>query len=233
MKRLLYLLLLRFLLISCTDLGKNQLQIAQSYLDTYPDSTLIYLEEINPSELSSKVYMEYLLTMTQARHKTGQDISNDTLLFAYKEQFRKFPDHQAAWFYLYTGKIYYEQGNFDKSLAEFIKCEDLITNDLYFSAMLQMSYANLHFSKLELKAAISYYQQAVENFKTIKDWQNTSICYNYLGNCFLYKDSIDKAFMYYDKCTEYKHYWTPLQEAQMIINIAQAYQIKGDNKNRC
>ncbi len=230
MKRLLYLSLLCFLLISCTDLGKNQLQIAQSYLDTYPDSTLIYLEEIDPSELSSKVYMEYLLTMTQARHKTGQDISNDTLLFAYKDQFRKLPAQKAAWCHFYTAKVYQEQVNIDQAITEYMACEKLLKDDLYLTGMLHAAYGDLYRNKLELEDAILYYKQSVEVFLQIKQFVNASICYNHIGNSFLYQHNLDSAFFYYDKCIQYQKYWTPVQEAILLSNLALAYSVSGQNE---
>lgn len=229
MKRLLFLLLLFFIVISCTDLGKNQLQIAQSYLNTYPDSTLIYLEDIDPSGLSSKVYMEYLLTMTQARHKTGEDISNNTLLFAYKDQFRKFPDHKAAWFYFYIGKIYSLQGNTNQALCEYMECEKLLTDDIYLTGMLKASYAEAYMDKLELDESISFFQQAAENFEDIQLYSNASSCYNQIGNCYLANNKLDSAFFYYDKCFKYQRYWKPAQEAAMLINLAQAHSISGQN----
>ncbi|MCD8031244.1 MAG: hypothetical protein LUF85_10605 [Bacteroides sp.] len=225
MKRLLFLLLLFFIVISCTDLGKNQLQIAQSYLDTYPDSTLIYLEDIDASELNSKMYMEYLLTMTQARHKTGQAISNDTLLFAYKDQFRKFPDHKAAWFHFYIGKVYYEQGNINQALCEYMECEKLHKKDSYLSAMLQFAQAELHMNKLELEEAIRLFQSSAKQFKQINNFLNTSVCYNQIGNCYLMENRPDSIFRYYQKCLEYRKHWTPFQEVKLITNIAFGYRL--------
>ncbi|MCC8186254.1 MAG: tetratricopeptide repeat protein, partial [Bacteroides sp.] len=173
--------------------------------------------------------MEYLLITTQARHKTGEDISNDTLLFAYKDQFRKFPDHKAAWFYFYIGKIYSLQGNANQALCEYMECEKLLTDDVYLTAMLQAAYAEAYMDKLELDESISFFQQAAENFQEIQHWPNVSTCYSQIGICFLANNKLDSAFFYYDKCFKYQQYWQPSQKAAMLINLVQAYSISGQN----
>lgn len=223
MKKLLYILFSFHFFISCDRANDEKLTIARSYFRTHPDSTLLYLEQIDPTKLTTKQYMEYLLISTQARHRMDLDISGDTLLLAYRDQFRKFPSEQAAWFHYYTGRIFDEQGKKDLALDQYIKCEKLIGTDLYLNAMLQSAMAHLHFSKLEIEEAISYYQQAAIKFENAEEWENASISYIQLGNCFLFKDSISEVFIYYDKCLEYKEFWSNETKVKMLTNIAQAY----------
>ncbi len=229
MQKFLYTLFVCLLCTACNRADQDKIHVARSYLTTDPDSTLICLKEVDPSGLDSKLYMEYLLTMTQARHKTGQDISNDTLLFAYKDRFRKFPDYKAAWFYFYIGKIYYLQENISQALSEFMECEKLLTDDIYLTAMLQASYAEAYMDKFELDESISLFQKAAKNFQEIQHWPNASTCYSQIGICFLANHKLDSAFFYYDKCFKYQQYWKPAQEAAMIINLAQAYFISGQS----
>ncbi len=89
--------------------------------------------------------------------------------------------------------------------------------------MLQSAMADLHLSKLEIEEAISYYQQAAINFENAEEWKNASISYIQLGNCFLFKDSISEAFIYYDKCLEYNELWSDEIKVKMLTNLAQAY----------
>ncbi|MCD8031241.1 MAG: hypothetical protein LUF85_10590 [Bacteroides sp.] len=229
MQKFLYTLFIILFFTACNRADQDKLNVARSYLDTDPDSTLICLEELDPSGLDSKSYMEYLLTLTQARDKTGEDISNDTLLFAYKDQLRKFPDHKAAWFYFYIGKIHYLQGNTSQALSEYMECEKLLTEDLYLTGLLKSAYAEAHMDKFELEEAISSYKQSADIFEKTELWANASICYNKIANCFLYQYQSDSVFYYYDKCFQYQSYWKPDQEAVMIANLGLAYSESGDN----
>jgi len=229
MQKFLYTLFVCLLCTACNRADQDKLNVARSYLQTHPDSTLICLDGLDPSGLNSKLYMEYLLTLTQARDKTQQDISNDTLLFAYKDQFRKFPDHKAAWFYFYIGKIYYLQENISQALSEFMECEKLLTEDLYLTGLLKSAYAEAHLYKFELEEAISLYKQSADIFEKTELWTNASICYNKVANCFLYQYQSDSVFYYYDKCFQYQSYWRPDQEAVMIANLGLAYSENDDN----
>ncbi|MCC8186256.1 MAG: tetratricopeptide repeat protein [Bacteroides sp.] len=229
MQKFLYTLFVSLLFTACNRVDQDTLNGARSYLHTNPDSTLICLEGFDPSGLDSKSYMEYLLILTQARDKTQQDISNDTLLFAYKDQFRKFPDQKAAWFYFYIGKIYYLQGNTSQALSEYMECEKLLTQDLYLTGLLKSAYAEAHMDKFELEEAILYYKHSAEIFEKTELWTNASICYNKIANCFLYEHQLDSVFYYYDKCFQYQSYWKPDQEAVMITNLGLAYSESGDN----
>ncbi len=227
MKKLLYSTLFILFLISCSTPEKQQLDLAHSYLYTQPDSTLFHLNQIDSSKLPTELYMQYLLLKIRARYSTNQDISADTLLFCYKNKFRKFPADQAAYFHFYTGKIYHSQGNTEKAIQEYMESEKLLKTDSYLTAMLQASYAEIHKHKLELKKAITLYQKASQAFEKIHHWANASICYNQMGNCYLYEDILDTAYIYYQKSLQHQNHWLPKEEAQILTDIAQAYYIMG------
>lgn len=225
MKKLLYPTLL-FILIACTPKPQDQnLEIARSYLESHPDSTLIYLNQLIPSNLNTKKYIDYLLISIQARHKTNQDISGDTLLLNYTDYFRKFPDEKAAWLHFYAGKIYQSQEKTDQAIREYMKSERLLKNDPYLSAMLQFSQAELHMNKLETESAISLFQSSVHTFKQIEKFFNASVCYNQIANCYLIEDNPDSVYTYYQECLQYRNYWTTSEEVKMLTNIAFGYRI--------
>ena len=96
------------------------LEHAESLLDQYPDSALIFLNKITPKDLSTGEYARYCLLMTQARDKNGLPLTSDSLISVAVEYFNDKKDLDTkAKTYFYAGRVNQDMQNAKQALNIF------------------------------------------------------------------------------------------------------------------
>lgn len=99
------------------------LQKAEQLIDEYPDSALIIIDSIFYPEksLNNEKYMRYLVRHVQAKKKTDNQISEDTLIFRARDFFtRKDKDpHITALSWYYSGCVFREKRELEDAMENY------------------------------------------------------------------------------------------------------------------
>ena len=162
--RLLFILLL--ILTSCNPQPQADklLTMAQTLVDSNPDSAMQIIESIYYPEqsLSKRRYMEFLVTQVQTKHKLYHSIAEDTIVFKAKDYFSqhdKYPSQSAlAWFY--SGWVYREQNRPDEAMEHYQKAQGYAnkTQDSELIALINYNIGDL----LTLQGL---YRESLEHYK--------------------------------------------------------------------
>ena len=98
-----FFLLLVIVLSSCTDSRKLEtIRQAEMLMQEQPDSALRMLQTINRHSLHGEPLARYALVYSIAQDKSGQDVTNDSLLRIAPEYYSQHPDDS-----LYARSQYY------------------------------------------------------------------------------------------------------------------------------
>ena len=126
MKRILYIIficIIPFFFSACNNpqtKASIMLQKAEQLIDEYPDSALLLIDSIFYPEksLNNEDYMRYLVRLVQAKKKTDNQISEDTLIFIARDFFtRKDKDpHITALSWYYSGCIFRENRELEDAM---------------------------------------------------------------------------------------------------------------------
>ena len=117
MRRLLFVLsIIALLTLSCTRNSKDTALLGQveACMDTYPDSALVLLRQINtPEKLHGQTRADYALLLTQAQDKNYLDsLQSDSLIGIAVDYYRNKDDKvKAGKAFLYYGKVMAIQRN--------------------------------------------------------------------------------------------------------------------------
>lgn len=107
MKKILFGIALLFycvLLACCAKHSpSNDLQIAESVMNEYPDSALRILRAIpTPEKLEGKERADYCLLLTQAMDKNDEKLESDSLINIAIEYYKSYDDNLKKPFPIYT-----------------------------------------------------------------------------------------------------------------------------------
>ncbi|MBQ8223256.1 MAG: hypothetical protein IJZ87_07960 [Bacteroidales bacterium] len=131
MRKCFKIVLVSLLLVSCSkqDTASRMLSMAQSCVETSPDTALIYLDSILIPEkfLKEEKYMEYHVTKVQAKYKNYDNIKGDTNIFEVKHYFNKKAQRpifnaQGSEYRMYAnlyGCVYEEMKEYEKALNDY------------------------------------------------------------------------------------------------------------------
>ena len=225
-----------FLVISCrkeTVKVEQILQKAESIVEQHPDSALLILDEIKDAEKFKKsLYYEYYLVLIQAKYKSYNDITSDTLVFTISDYYsNKKNIEKTALATFYCGRVYQEQKNYEKALLEFLETEQYLkqSNNLNLKGLCQNAIGEIY-SKQHLKEkALIHYKLGKEYFFQAEEFNNVIITNKLIGNCFLAQQKTDSAFVYYYEALNLvnKYDYKNLQ-ASIRMNMGVAYRETGN-----
>lgn len=132
MKNFIKIVLISLLTVSCLkqNTASHMLSMAQSCVETAPDSALMYLDSIFMPEkfLNKEKYMEYLVTKVQAKYKNYENIKDDTNIFEARHYFNKKTQRSKLstqrqrlqmYAYLYSACVYEENDDYEKALSDY------------------------------------------------------------------------------------------------------------------
>jgi len=206
MRKFIWGLSLFLILYSCKK-NDHQLELlkqAQDIVEKDPSLAISLLDSIhNPERMDKDYYMQYIVAKTQAKFKTYQDISKDTLILEAQRYFEKTRNYaQAVLANYYAGCYYYENDNPDREL-EYSKLSEYYArktgNNLYIGKSLY-SKGNIYHdkemddsAKINFRQSISYYQKCLDQQSYLLESIRMT------GNLFYINDNLDSAYFYYDK----------------------------------
>ncbi len=177
------------------------LQNVETVIEQHPDSALILLEEItNPQSLKKSSYYWYCLLQIQAKDKSYQDITSDTLIFSIQKYYDNNNDlERAALASFYCGRILQGKKQYDKAIETYLDAEKYSeqTNNTNLKGLLQSSIGSIYYEQLIFNKAIVHYRQAENFFHSAENYKNEIIMNNSIGNCLLIQEETDSAFIYY------------------------------------
>lgn len=225
-----YLILLLLLgCLSCENKSNHYLEKAESLVEINPDSALIYIDSIHFVSLTEKNLHRYQLVSVQAKDKTRQDLSSDTMILDICGIYDKTDPYKAALIYLYSGKVL-EQRNENKSaLEEYLKANKTIGEEYSpTKGIIINTIGSMYYKQLDMVEAKHHLYHALRIFEKEDDLKNRMITHNQLGNCFLIEENSDSAFYHYSQCEQLLNQMADYKyKAGILNNLAVAWQVAG------
>lgn len=113
--------LLSVLLSSCIN-RSEELARSEELIDQHPDSALMLLEAIDPSDLSDRQLARYALLYTKAQYKNYIDASNDSLISIAVDYYEKNGSEEDKFYaYLYQGIVRYWIADYQKATVSLLR----------------------------------------------------------------------------------------------------------------
>lgn len=168
--------------VSCQHQAKKIdpiLRQAESLLESQPESALMILEEIpNPQSLKKSLYYEYYLLQIQAKYKSHNDITADTLIFTIRDYYsNKKNIEKTALATFYSGRVFQERKDYKKALQQFFNTRQILehSDNLNLKGLCQNAIGDIYSEQhLKEKATIEY-KQSKEYFHQAKEFKNEII----------------------------------------------------------
>ena len=206
-----YWLTLSFIicLASCNSHSPHWEAISQveSYIEERPDSALVVLEQIVPSELSSKEEKaKHALLYSMALDKNFVDKTDFEVLqpaIEYYEENGSATDKLRTFYY--QGRIYHNRGNEADAMESYVKAINIGENsaDILTKARLYVAQGNIYNSLLRWDNAINANLHAAEYFFHMDKIDSYVNCNLKACNGYIHNDDYDKAQRILDKCSNY------------------------------
>ena len=203
-----YWLTLSFIicLASCNSHSPHWEAISQveSYIEERPDSALVVLEQIVPSELSSKEEKaKHALLYSMALDKNFVDKTDFEVLqpaIDYYEDNGSATDKLRT--YYYQGRIYQNAGNDALAMEAFVKAlsEGTESNDILTKARTYFSQSKIYYSLCEWDNFIETSIGAASYFQEAGAYNSYANCVVGIINGYTLKDDPENAMLYINEC---------------------------------
>ena len=203
-----YWLTLSFIicLASCNSHSPHWEAISQveSYIEERPDSALVVLEQIVPSELSSKEEKaKYSLLYSMALDKNFVDKTDFEVLqpaIDYYEDNGSATDKLRT--YYYQGRIYQNAGNDALAMEAFVKAlsEAPESNDILTKARIYFAQSKIYYSLCEWDNLIEANIKAASYFQEVGAYNSYANCLIGIINGYTLKDDPENAMLYINEC---------------------------------
>lgn len=200
------LIMFTCLFFACEDNNSNQdikmLNIAKSIIYENPDSALIYLKRIqNPQKLNKSNLMKYHVALIQAKHKTYQDISKDSIIFEVAKYLNAHSNNkkEIANANLYAANVLIENKKYPEALKYLLTANSLVkeSEDPRLTALINGNIGFTFYAENQQDSAISRYRKAFNIYSNIKDEKHNLMAIIYqIGLSFGIKQKLDSAIYY-------------------------------------
>ncbi|MCD7906318.1 MAG: hypothetical protein LUH04_01200 [Clostridium sp.] len=219
-------------LISCQHNKEyiTKIDLAESLLETHPDSALSILKSIPESLLKIDDAHRLFLVEIQAKDKSVRSIAEDTMIFCLKDKYiKKHPD-QASIVYFYVGKVLEQQNNKADALIHYLDADRTVNKEDYkLNGLIKSHIGKLFMTQHNFQSAKDQFHKALHYFDKIEDFSNLIVTYNQIGNCHLIEENLDSAYLYYEKCESLLDNSDDYRDRGALINnLAVSYRISGD-----
>ena len=204
MKKLIFILILLPLMISCTD-NNNKAEKILSNADSLlqagnTDKAIMLLERINGKSLTgADTRAKYCLLLTKAYNTLGKVLSNDSLIDFSIKYFEKTKNHtDLARSYYYKGMCMLDRGEFENGviLLKKAESEEKLSSD---PSLRQYIYINLSHVNLEsgnYKTALRYSLKALENAEKRNNTIWMCVSLDKTASCYYFMNKKDSAESY-------------------------------------
>jgi tetratricopeptide (TPR) repeat protein/DNA-binding CsgD family transcriptional regulator len=207
---------------------------AENTLEQQPDSAWHYLRAIEkPTRLRRAQRMNFFLLWVQAKDKTGDDISADTLIGEVKNYFlKKEAWEKAARAAFYCGRVYTEQNDAPRALRAYMDADSIAqrTADTKRQGLIHFNIGWIYYE------AGSHYDEATARFKRaaacFREGNYPNYCIEALkmvGTCFLLTERPDSAYCYQQQAiTIAADRNDTIALAALLNNLSLTYRKRGD-----
>ena len=184
--------------------GANAIIVqAESIVEQQPDSALRLLNTVLfPEDLSKSLFNKYNLLLLEAKDKSYNDITSDTVIFAVKAYYAGKKDYpNAAKAAFYCGRVRHEQDNMDEAARAYMEADDIAgkTDNYNLKGLIQANLGILNYDHSSYDKAIELNKNAIAMYDKAKNYKNKIISLRTIGDCFLLNNKIDSAFQYYNE----------------------------------
>ena len=202
-----------------------------SLLENYPDSALVLLENINPTDLSNSQQAEYALLMVQAMDKNYIPYTNDSLIMVAVDYYegKAHKKDQQSWAYYYLGRVYEGLGDDVAATEAYLRALDIIG---------EKGVSKLHlYANINLGSCYYYqdlYERSMERYRKAYDigveiGNSSDLFYplRAMGNLYAGLNHPDSALFYYNKSLDLaEQVGDSLFAATVLSDIAQFYNMR-------
>lgn len=184
------------------------LKQAQNIAESNPDYALTLLDSIsNPENMDKDNYMQYIVIQVQAKQRSKQDITNDTLIFEAQRYFdKKNNAEQAALAHYFAGRVYRAKNMSDEALESFLQSEPYAIqshNNVLAGKGVHIM-GNLYYEQGITDTAIVLYKKALSYYEKEKDTDKYKMqVANEIGRAYDEIKDVDSAYVYFQKAEKY------------------------------
>lgn len=219
-----------FFFFSCKkeDASFDLLKQAKSIADIKPLEALLLLDSIqNPESMDKDNYMQYITAYVQAKYKTQQEITNDTLIFDAQKYFNSIDNTQEAILAnYYSGCVYRDKKMINESLESFLNSSyyTIKTGNNQMSAKIFDNIGALYFQQGLIDSATVNYQTALNYYQNLDDTISVLRVTNLIGRSFEAINKFDSAYIYFNNALQIAEIQNNNQYKSIILqNIALTY----------
>lgn len=203
-------LLLILMTMLCVGVGacgdhtgvEAQLDRADALMDTYPDTALKILHEIDSSLLSEADAARYALLLSQAYDKTGFDIADDSLISVALDYYMSHPGYRQvlARTCYYRGVVAYNAKDYQCSIHYLSLADTLAAafSDYHLRGMANAMLACNNGKLLNYMSDLLSAQKALRFFTLDGDSVRSGTQMQYLAMCYLQLDNPEMALSILD-----------------------------------
>ena len=207
MKKLLYLGLLSVcvLLGSCVEKNvSNVFDKVERYMDVYPDSALLLLEQIpHPEELRGKQRADYALLLTQARDKNYLDsLQSDSLIKIAVDYYKNGEDKvKAGKALFYYGKVAALQDNDTLAIQAYLSALAKLekTEEYKLQGFVHEYIGVLNTDRKLYKDALDNYQSSAYCFQKAVDTLGVIYVYRDIARIYYVEQKYDSVYNYINR----------------------------------
>ncbi|MFS2834476.1 hypothetical protein [Bacteroides uniformis] len=207
MKKLLYLGLLSVcvLLGSCVEKNvSNVFDKVERYMDVYPDSALLLLEQIpHPEKLRGKQRADYALLLTQARDKNYLDsLQSDSLIKIAVDYYKNGEDKvKAGKALFYYGKVMHLQDNDTLAIQAYLSALAKLekTEEYKLQGFVHEYIGVLNTDRKLYKDALDNYQSSAYCFQKAVDTLGVIYVYRDIARIYYVEQKYDSVYNYINR----------------------------------
>ena len=207
MKKLLYLGLLSVcvLLGSCVEKNvSNVFDKVERYMDVYPDSALLLLEQIpHPEKLRGKQRADYVLLLTQARDKNYLDsMQSDSLIKLAVDYYKNGGDNvKAGKALFYYGKVMHLQDNDTLAIQAYLSALAKLekTEEYKLQGFVHEYIGVLNTDRKLYKDALDNYQSSAYCFQKAVDTLGVIYVYRDIARIYYVEQKYDSVYNYINR----------------------------------
>ncbi len=207
MKKLLYLGLLSVcvLLGSCVEKNVfNAFDKVERYMDVYPDSALLLLEQIpHPEKLRGKQRADYALLLTQARDKNYLDsLQSDSLIKIAVDYYKNGEDKvKAGKALFYYGKVMHLQDNDTLAIQAYLSALAKLekTEEYKLQGFVHEYIGVLNTDRKLYKDALDNYQSSAYCFQKAVDTLGVIYVYRDIARIYYVEQKYDSVYNYINR----------------------------------
>lgn len=221
----LLLFLLQFTLFFATGCrDKNNVSVilaqADTMLNRHPDSALILIRSIHPSDIrQSDTRARYSLLHSQILDKNYIDLTNDSIIKdAVKYYKRKGDNLQKAKTYFYLGRIYSNAKETEQAIKMLTEAEHyaITTSDFYLCGLIYNTLGNMYYSQGSFGEAIEMYERSGEYFEKNGDLRRKANALANIAKAYCLKVDNTTSILYYEHA---KSVYSQINDTSRILSM--------------